>query len=456
MHYHHRIMVQYMINTANEIVKKIPFFLSKNPFVSNVLKLMTGSTLGYLTLLLALPLLSRIYTPEDFGLFGIFWIVSISISAISTGGYEYAIILPKEDKDAANLLAVSVLCICAVSGLCLLIILFIENTLVRMFAVPNLVSILRWIPFMILNLGLFNVLNFWLTRKKAFSKISAARFIQQFSIAAVQLTIGYMISGTSTGLVIGVILGQLVACIFLGWLALSNGWKGLYQNVSFKAMLWNMKRYRKFPRYHFFSFILSGGSEQIPFLFLAYFFNSLAVGWYTLTYKVLTAPADFISKAVTPVFIQRINEKKIEGDSAISVIISTIKYLVLLGVLPMLGFILLAPSFFAVFFGEPWRSAGEYAQIIAPAYFLKFILYPISSVIEVYERLRFRFWEQLLHFFLVVFSFGVGGLLGSTKISLALYTILFTIRSVILIYFIITIGRQPFQSDKDIPNTPYA
>jgi len=436
-----------MYNAAFETAKRHFTPLSKRPFIANVLKLITGSTLGYLSLLLALPLLSRIYTPEAFGLFGMFWAVSVSFSAVSTGGYEYAIILPREDKNAANLLAASVLCVCAVSSLCLIVILLTHDTLKDLFTIPGLASSILWLPFLVLILGLFNVLNFWLTRKKAFHHISIVRFIQQFSIAVAQLSIGYSTAATSTGLVVGVIAGQSAASIVLCWLAFGNDWQRLCHDISFRAIKYNVRRYCKFPRYHFFSYLFNAGREQVPFLFLAHFFSALTVGWYTLTFKILSAPIDFARKAVTPVLMQRISEKKINGDRSSDVILSTAKHLMLAGILPVLGVVFFAPDLFTLFFGESWRASGEYARIIAPAYLFLFVLSPISSVIEVYERLRFRFWEQLVYLFLLVISFGVGGLRGNIELCFGLFTILSTVRSVILIYFIYSLGNQAVQSE---------
>ena len=94
-------------------------FLKGNRFLKDALTLATGTFLAQIVPLAVSPLLTRIYSPGDFGLFSVYMSLISVLSAVVTGRYEYAIMLPQEDDDAANVLGVTAVCAILVSTLLL-------------------------------------------------------------------------------------------------------------------------------------------------------------------------------------------------------------------------------------------------------------------------------------------------------------------------------------------------
>ncbi len=68
----------------------------KNKSSRNILTLMTGSTIAQAIPIAISPILTRLYTPEDFGVLALFTSLVTIFSVISTGRYEFAIMLPKK------------------------------------------------------------------------------------------------------------------------------------------------------------------------------------------------------------------------------------------------------------------------------------------------------------------------------------------------------------------------
>ncbi len=94
----------------------------KNEFFKNVATLISGTTLAQAFSVVIYIVLSRIYTEEDFGIFGLYMnILNITI-IFSTAKYELAILLPKSDRESVNLLGLSGLISVGVSLLLLLIV----------------------------------------------------------------------------------------------------------------------------------------------------------------------------------------------------------------------------------------------------------------------------------------------------------------------------------------------
>ena len=88
----------------------------KSEFTRNVLTLMTGTTIAQAIPIVISPILTRIYTPEDFGLFALFIAITSVFGSIATGRYELAIMLPNKDENAINILALGLIIPAIVTG----------------------------------------------------------------------------------------------------------------------------------------------------------------------------------------------------------------------------------------------------------------------------------------------------------------------------------------------------
>ena len=98
---------------------------SKSEFSRNVLTLMTGTTIAQAIPIAISPILTRIYTPEDFGLFAIFIAITSIFGSMANGRYELAIMLPTKDEDAINIFALGFIISTFISlVLLLLVVLF--------------------------------------------------------------------------------------------------------------------------------------------------------------------------------------------------------------------------------------------------------------------------------------------------------------------------------------------
>ena len=154
-----------------------------------------------------------------------------------------------------------------------------------------------------------------------------------------------------------------------------------------------------------------------------------------MTIRVLSTPADFINKAITPVFMQKIQEERNKVGSVFKIIKKLSVQLLLVAALPVFVLLIFAPGLFAVTLGKNWMVSGEYAQIMIIAFFMSFVQNATGTIIELYERLYFRLFDQIFFFILSLLSFGLGGWLGDIWICLGLFSTLSCIRYLVLIYY---------------------
>ncbi len=106
-------------------------------FAVDVLKLVTGTTLAQVITILAAPVITRLYGPEAFGFLAIFASITSILGVIACMRYEMAIMLPKTDEEAANLLGLCLPCVAVVSGLTVPALYFGGDALLSLLKAPE-------------------------------------------------------------------------------------------------------------------------------------------------------------------------------------------------------------------------------------------------------------------------------------------------------------------------------
>jgi lipopolysaccharide exporter len=106
-------------------------------FATDILKLVTGTTFAQVVAILASPLLTRLYGPEAFGFLALFTSITSIIGVIACMRYEMAIMLPKTDEEAANLLGLCLLSVAVVIGLTMPALYFGGDALLSLRGAPG-------------------------------------------------------------------------------------------------------------------------------------------------------------------------------------------------------------------------------------------------------------------------------------------------------------------------------
>ena len=143
-------------------------FKSRSEFSRNVLTLMTGTSIAQAIPIAVSPILTRIYTPEEFGSFALYMTIVSLLSILVTGRYELAIMLPKKDEDAINLVALSILISFIISVFVFLIVFIFNTEITDWLANKAISSWLYLIPLSIFFSGLYQSLYFWNNRLDTF------------------------------------------------------------------------------------------------------------------------------------------------------------------------------------------------------------------------------------------------------------------------------------------------
>ena len=275
------------------MIKKISYlknrYSPKGSFAANVLTLMTGTIIAQAIPIAISPILTRIYKPEDFGIFALYMSLASIISVIATGQYEIAVMLPEKDEDAFNLVALSVIIAFCVSSITLFALWILNSQIISYIGNSEISQWLYFIPLTILLTGIYNPLNYWINRKKQYKRLAINRVSQSTASAATNLGMGLNGFGAS-GLIVGGIAGQSIGTAALGWYA----WREDKQKIKLikkNKVIENAKKYQDFPKFNaiqafFDSFRLNG----IVFL-TTNFFNLTILGYYSFAIRILQSPS---------------------------------------------------------------------------------------------------------------------------------------------------------------------
>lgn len=386
--------------------------------------LVGGAVSAQALMILAAPLLTRLYSPESFGVLGVYAALLAILGVVSSLRYEIAIPLPGSDVDATNLLAVSFISLISTTAVTFLVVLLLGAQFVGYLNVPELGRYLWLLPVGVFLSGVYKVLSYWAVRTKSFGALSRTRIIQALSTLVVQI-LGFKLG--SLGLLLGQAGGQGAGSVSLakssfrlnkpsGW-----SWSGVFEVGC---------RYRQFPLFSTWSGLFNTAGAQLPPLLFAGLFGAGPAGLYVLAHRVLAMPMSVIGDAIGKVFFSGAAEAHRDGKLG-QLVSNGFSSLVKIAFPAALFFMLIAPDLFLVAFGENWIVAGEMARWMTPWLLFQFISSPLSTIYFVLEKENYGLVFQV---FLLV-SRVLSLVLGSIYLDFIGTVIAFSLTSAFCYFF---------------------
>ncbi|MGY6521262.1 MAG: lipopolysaccharide biosynthesis protein [Mongoliitalea sp.] len=352
--------------------------------MKNVITLMTGTSIAQAIPIALSPILTRIYSPQEFGLYALYVGLATILGVVATGRYELAIMLPEDDEDALQIVGLSSLISLIVSVVVLLIVLFFGELIALMLGNGELYSWLFFLPITIFLTGFYQSLNYWFNRKKDFKQLAKNRVLQNTSTGFTQVPLGY-ININGFGLLFGTIFGQFVTTFLLAknFLKIVPDFFSYLSKHNFQKIA---GRYINFPKYDVSTALLNSASMYAPNILFTTFFGATFSGFFYLTQRVLQAPITLISSSVLDVFKEEASKSFRELGNAKFIFMRTFKWLFFISIFPTAVIYIFIEDLFLFFFGSDWETAGLYAKILTPALAIRFIANPLSFMIYIAEK----------------------------------------------------------------------
>ncbi len=365
-------------------MKKIIRKLLQNDLVKNFLTLLSGSVIAQGILFLIIPLLSRLYTDEMFGMLTLFTSIALTLKHLVGLQYELAILLPKRNKDAINIFVLNILIMIAISLFFLLIVILFKNPINNLFDNNGLGNYLYLLPASVFFIGSYNALNYWNNRQKDFKKISLTKVSKSLTIAGTQTAIGFS-KFQFIGLIPGLVAGQFVASFHLFLLS----FKKIKENLKFlslKRMRILARKHRDIPRYITYTSLINTLSNQLSGILFPKFFGLAQTGQFGMAEKIIKAPLGLITQSINQIFFNKASELyNFSPKDFFSFVKKT--YLNLLKMAALFFPLVFILSFFFEFLlGDKWTQVGLYSRILLPWLFIMFLNSPVSSLIIILNK----------------------------------------------------------------------
>lgn len=366
--------------------------LRQNSFVRSAAVLVGGTAFGQIIALLALPLLTRLYTPQDFSVLAVYAGLLGLMSVAASLRFEIAIPLPEKDSDALTLLVVALSLAALVSCLLAVPALLFPRQLAQLFGQPAFQAYVWLLPIGVMLVSTYSAVQFWATRDKQFALIARTRMVQAVGGAGTQLTFG-VLGLAPVGLLIGHMISSGAGAFGLGRRVFADNRTAL-SRVGWAEMCRLFRDYDRFPKYSSFEAFANIAGIQVPMLIIAATALRPEAGFLVLAMRVMQAPIGLIGSAVGQVYLSRAPDEDRAGRLGVFTA-NIMGGLIKTGVGPLAFAGVVAPGVFAIVFGEEWHRAGVLVAWMTPWFILQFLASPVSMALHVTNQQRLAFLVQL-------------------------------------------------------------
>lgn len=412
-------------------------------FFKDTKTLITGNLIGQLIPILISPILTRIYSPTDFGTFGLYVAIFTILSSFINGQYHLAIVLPQNKNKAIDLALISFFITFIYSFFILLVIFLFEKQIIWIVKNEEIRPWLYFIPLSIFSFGLFNIFNYFNIREKDFNIISKANILRSSIMSILQIVLG-LFKKDVLGLIIGTILGMLISSIYM-----YAKIKEKIFNINIKRYLILMKIYSDFPKINTINNFLFNTSQYMVFILISIIFSNAYLGFFSLVQRVMMIPTSIIGNAIGQVFFKKIRDQKSQKN-VYKEFKNILFKLILISFIVSFIVSFIIKDMFILVFGLDWQEAGEIAKILIPLFFTQFIRSCINIITILYSKQK----QQLLINTMVLIITAIIFLITySLKINfyhmIIIYSTLLTIINILIIYYYTKIIKDFEKYKKD-------
>ncbi len=363
--------------------EKLKNILPKSEFAKNVLTLMTGSGIAQVIPVLASFILSRLYSPSEFGVLALYTGVIAILGNIGAFRYETAIVLPKKNIVGKYLFILSLLLL-SIMLVCYLVVGIIFDEFFLELILKKVESV-GWRYFIIPGIflyTLYQILNFWTNRKKRYVDLAKSRVMQSGGNAFISIILVFL-GFTNFGLVLGNIGGQLVTNIYLLF-RLKKFDLPFLEKFSLQKTKVVAKKYIQFPLFATPSTVFNTISTMGLPMVIAMFYGAKVAGLYFFAMRMVRLPLDLMFSSFAQVYREQAAQYFHKNKYQLLIFTKKIQLRLILVMLPsLLVLSVVSPYLFKFVFGEQWIEAGEYVRYFAIFLLLSGIYSPISSIGDV-------------------------------------------------------------------------
>jgi len=396
-------------------------FMSKiwsSPSARNVGKLLSANIVAQAIGILVYPVLTRIYSPDDFALLSLFTSIVGALTLLATAEYQYAIVLPKEENKARALVHLCLLITVVLVGVLCLSLPF-SSMIANIFKAPELAHWWWAVPVSVASVSIWNILNYWYIRSGAFTRISGYQISQ--SLLSMGAKIGFGALKWMRG---GLILATVLAPILSLAMSIGMAWKKYLRPLSLvrrKEVHEVAVEYANFPKFNLFRALVNSVGQSLPIWLLTPWFGLEDVGKLSLALMAAFVPLNIIARACYQVLFQRVSKLV---QMRLPIMPSLMRFMGWIGacmVVVMPAVYIFVPQLVRVLFGAEWIDSATIIRLLFPYIMLTPICGSICFLSDIFAKQKIAMWMETGYVASVAVALFMGSQGGSFLTAITAY-----------------------------------
>lgn len=376
-----------------------------------------------------MPLLTRLYGPEEFGALAVFTALHAIVIGLFTLKYDLSIILPCDREKAFELTVLTV----AISLLFSLVLLVVLSVSYIGLGVPSHEYYLL-LPLSAVLGAAYTCAQQWGARAGDYRRYARSQVVSSLVNVGTGVVLAVVAAGLFGSLIAGFVAGLAAGLIYLAvrfpWTEYEESLRAIRLDMLARAA----REYKRFPLFVLpSSFMATLGLSALPFLLQA-LFTLREVGYYAIASRFLFVPSTLLGGAVAEAFRPEFVDRLKRGVEVTSFFRRTLSKLALFALPVFAIFFLIAPPVFAFVLGEAYRESGVLSRYLCVGVLAQFILQPFGYVFVATGHVRLGLYVQTAVTALPLIGIVLGGLGGRVEHALLLYSMLTLVSSAIMIW----------------------
>jgi O-antigen/teichoic acid export membrane protein len=394
-----------------------------------------GNVVGQAVAFLVYPILTRLYTGIEFGIFATYTSLCSLLVILGTARYEESLVIAENSRETVNLFGFTLKWLTIFCMLILTALMLFGKPLLNAFKMQELMQIRYYIPLSVFLMGLLTLFNNIAVREKKFKTFASANIVRNSANAAGKLSFGWT-SMTNCGLVWANVLALLASVsVYFPmrkhfFKTFGNKWKEEKQTAI---------KYRDFPTFNLARSLLNAFSTNLP-LYMIGIFGAKETGLFSLSLVVLSTPITLICNSLYSTFFEQITSRKNNRMPILPMMKSYWKNLFLFLLPCFIVLICVAKPLFCFIFGEQWTDSGIYFQYMALWWFMVMTTSPLFSVFMVFRKQHKTLFAEIIYLFVRMIALYIGVYYMDLKLGIMAFSvagIVFAVSYIIWIYRII-------------------
>lgn len=415
--------------------KKIIEKAKKSSFARSVLTVTFGTVTAQVMTLCAIPLLTKVYSVESFGVLGIYIAFSGIARVVFSGRYDFAIPTARGFSEASAVvwltLSISIMfCALLYGG-------------IFYFSIPYLEKfgeVKSFVPLMFLITSTDSVLSLWLNRVKSYGVFSVSRIVRSIGIAVSQLLIG-IYGDIEEGLMYGLLIGEAVTVLFVVVsLHYSNA---KIRKTSLMRLLVVARKYRDNPIYLLPGHALNMVVSQLPIIIIEAVYGATAAGLVYMAQKIVSLPGQLVGAAAFRVYFSEASRLYNLTGECYSLAKNTVLGVLLISVILFMAIDIVSYNFIGQLLGAQWNDARVTILLYSLIELLPTVFYPISGIWFITNNQKANLKYQLFRSGLIGLGLVIGVYIGGFYITLVSYGVFRTIAFAIFLHKCFLLSKGP-------------